>query len=164
MKKVSTYIYLFIFVGLIFFNITASLQSGSSSSGLSYTFTQAVINVINKIIPSISIDFDSFHVIIRKLVGHFGYFGFMAIFGGLTFYGFIQKSRLSVIISGIVGLKISFLSEAMQFMAIDRGPSLIDVLIDFSGYFIMTVIMFFIFNFIENKKKIERKKQENDLT
>ena len=53
-----------------------------------------------------------------------------------------------------IGLFVAAVDESLQFVSL-RGPSIIDVFIDFGGFFIMTVVFIAIFA-IRNKVKAKR--------
>ena len=54
-----------------------------------------------------------------------------------------------------IGLSVAFISEAMQFVTPGRYMSIIDVLIDYSGFVLFGGITYLIF-FLVNRKKEER--------
>lgn len=89
-------------------------------------------------------DIATFSYWIRKLVGHFGLFMAMSLFGTLTYLMFIKKKYISYPISFGVSLLLACLSEFIQVFAGSRGPSFKDVGIDMLGACIPFVIILFI--------------------
>jgi hypothetical protein len=100
-------------------------------------------------------DIATFSYWIRKLVGHFGLFMAMSLFGTLTYLLFIKKKYISYPISIGVSLFLACLSEFIQVFAGSRGPSFKDVGIDMLGAcipFIIILCIDLLIYFIKNKK------------
>jgi VanZ family protein len=128
-KKKISYLAVFIWMGAIFY---LSHQSGDSSGGLSSGITEMVLNMINTIFPSLKVDMDLFHHIIRKLA-HFTAYFILAI----LVINALRISNVSGFKSIIITLLISIIyaatDEFHQSFIPGRGPSIKDVFIDSFG-------------------------------
>lgn len=144
MKKYTMYqiVVLTIYIVLVLVFLIFSLQSGSSSSGLSSSITNVFCNIFN-----IENNKDIVEKIIRKLIGHFGYFLLMGIFSSLFLYSLKNTRFLYLFIINLsINLVVAFISEFLcQAIASNRCPSIIDVLIDYSGFMISCSIITFIY-------------------
>lgn len=89
---------------------------------------------------------------IRKGIGHFGLFLFLSIFGSFVYIYFPKRFYVGLIICMASGFLIAGISEIFQITANGRGPAFSDVLIDYSGYVIGTIIIYGIY-IIKNRKK-----------
>ena len=107
-------------------------------------------------------NYQSFSEFIRKSIGHFLLFLASGVFTYLTLYTFLinnKKKYLSLIITIGVGLFIAILSEVIQHFVPTRFGSIIDVLTDFGGFILGTLITFLVIYLIKRhkKKKLEKK-------
>ena len=150
--KIAKYIFLFLYIFSFGYHCLSSLQTGTESSNLSMSVTEVVIEIEEKVFHLEVTDVDRVHNNVRKLIGHFGYFGLISVFGFLCIYFFTQKERKTLIISSIVGAAMAITSELLQNFAPGRGPSFKDVLIDYGGYTLASLIMFLIVFLIVRKK------------
>ena len=107
-------------------------------------------------------DIVKFRYFVRKLVGHFGAFVILGVFASLTYYCFINRSKLLALsITIAAGLVVACGSELLQFIPNGRCPAFKDVLIDMAGYMCSTIILGLILylpDFIKriiNNKKVE---------
>ena len=79
---------------------------------------------------------------IRKGLGHFAAFFVLGVFGALTFALFLKRKWLALVISLVSGFGIASLTEFLQMLVPNRGPSFSDVLLDFYGFSLATVLTF----------------------
>lgn len=128
----------------VFFFFFLSLQSGSTSSNQSSFVTEAIIKIILIFNKNWQYDYDIVHNIVRKLIGHFGYSSMMGILGFLSWYFLRLKMTESLLINLIIGLFIASVSEILQMIPNDRGPSFGDLLINYMGYLSGLLIIFII--------------------
>ena len=129
------------------FVFSMSLETGEQSSAVSSRVSLSLYNIIGNIFPNNHIDFDTFHLYIRKLA-HITEFFILGVLWLSTFYLFKWNITLAI----FLGLLIASLDEGIQLFIVDRGPSLIDLLVfDFLGYLLGQgfVRLFFI-----NKNKV----------
>ena len=98
-------------------------------------------------------DFDKLHTNVRKLIGHFGYFGLIGTLGFIAIYLFTISVKKTFVFTSISGLIMASISECLQFFTKGRGPSIIDVFIDYSGYLVASFIVFIIIIFINRRRK-----------
>ena len=137
-----------------------SAMGSESSSSQSLSFTKLIVDIVTKIAPNSSIvqDQDKLHHIVRKVFGHFLFFGASGLFTTLTllFSGDVYKKRKmeTIIFSLSIGATIAAISEFIQIFTPGRAGMFTDILIDFSGYFLFTIIIYFVLFFI-NKSKME---------
>ena len=105
----------------------------------------------------------SFHTYVRKLVGHFSLFLALAIFSAVVYYRLAsllkpsKKLPLGIALSLGAGLITAGVSELLQsgIFVLDRGPSIADALLDFTGFLVGTAIYFIIY-IIYRKAKSKR--------
>jgi len=99
-------------------------------------------------------NFSNFQMIVRKALGHFSLFFVNGIFGFLTFYLFLKDNKLiKVIIASLsVGLFVASLSELIQRFIPGRAGTFTDVLINFSGYLVATLILLLITHLVLKRK------------
>ncbi len=94
---------------------------------------------------------------IRKSLGHYGAFLVMGIFALLTFVLFIKNHYLAAALTFVSGFSIAGLTELLQMITPNRGPSISDVLLDFQGFCTSVVpilVCFFAYwLFFEKEKK-----------
>lgn len=109
------------------------------------------------------LNFDDFHSFIRKFAGHLSLFLVTAIFGFLFFYTFFKEEKHKYIfglpITLLLGFMVAGISEWIQYYVPTRSGLFSDVLIDFLGYSVGTIlslliylIIYFIIRYIVKKK------------
>lgn len=100
---------------------------------------------------------------IRKTIGHALLFSIAEIFTLITLYIFMinKKWYLPVMLSLMIELFISSISEVIQSFIPDRQGTIIDVLIDFSGAILGALIVIGIFYLV---KLVKRKKEKPNVT
>ena len=161
MKKntILFYIFLVLAVAINVFIIVEGATAGDRSASQSFGFTQMFIDFVKTFAPDSPIvtDPDTTHAVIRKLVGHFGLFGVSGIITTVDFLlvkeALVNKKRIVIIGSLSVGLIVAFISELAQLFTPGRYFSMIDVLIDFSGYLLFGGITFTIFYLVYRHKE-----------
>ena len=138
--------------------IVLSATGGDRSGSQSLSFTKMIVDFINWIAPNSPIvqDQDKLHHIIRKLFGHFLLFGASGLFTTLTlvFSGDVFKNRKieTLLFSFSIGLTVATVSELIQIITPGRAGMFTDILIDFSGYLLFTILIYFVL-FLINKSK-----------
>lgn len=140
--------------------IVYSCFNGYRSSMQSSRVATVVENVVNTFNPTAvtNSNRDQFKGVIRKLVGHFGFFFVSGIFSTLSIYFLINKKKwykfYYLIPIGLgFGLFWASLSEIIQLLIPGRSGQFSDVMIDFLGYMITFLIVFLIIYLYEKKKK-----------
>ena len=120
--------------------------NGTNSASQSAGITQWLVSIIEKINPSSRFvtDPEWAHMVIRKLVGHFGLFGASGLFStiAMLLYKDVRFDKKMVVfaISEGSGLVLAFVSELIQLATPGRFFSIGDVFIDYSGYIIAVQI------------------------
>ena len=138
--------------------IVMSATGGDRSSSQSLNFTKMIVDFINWIAPNSPIvqDQGKLHHIVRKLFGHFLLFGASGLFTTLTliFDGDVFKNRKieTLLFSFSIGLTVATVSELIQIITPGRAGMFTDILIDFSGYLLFTILIYFVL-FLINKSK-----------
>ena len=119
------------------------------------------VNVIAK--EAINEDnFTDFHQFFRKFAGHFFLFLITAVFGMIFFATYFEdymKMYIYLPATLLIGFITAGLSELIQYFIPSRSGLMLDVGIDFLGYFIGTLIVFVITTIIFFIKK-KKNKQE----
>lgn len=99
-------------------------------------------------------NFSNFQMLVRKALGHFTLFFVNGVFGFLTFYLFLKDNKLIQIIIGSlsVGLFFASVSELIQRFVPGRAGTFTDVLINFSGYLVATLLLLLITYLVLKRK------------
>ena len=142
-----------IYLGLLITYIYFSLSNGDDSSNFSDNISKFIANTLNNMGANITPD-ENFHVIIRKLIGHFGYFVLIGI-SSFMFYNMLKNIKFifRIIIHFSMGFLFALFTEfGLQAIATNRGPSIVDTMIDFGG-FSVSIIAILIYFLIDHKKK-----------
>ncbi len=137
-----------------------SSATGTESGSISEPIAQALMNMIEKILP-VSIEaeqafFGICHVLVRK-VGHFAEF---MILGILTFSlarSYRLKKGLSALISGGYCMVYSITDEVHQLFVSERSGNFLDVFIDFSGALAGVGICYLVLCWCGKRKKKAKK-------
>ena len=150
-KYVALIIYI-ILVGVFYF---FTLSDGAKSSKESRFVTDVLLWFLRLItLKKVQFDYEVLHHITRKLVGHFGYNLILGVTGYFAVYGFKGLGKIALIISLLLGLFIASTGELLQFIPANRGPSFVDIMINFSGEVVGIVTTFLImFIIIKNRNK-----------
>ena len=114
--KITRIVFLIIYFALFTYHCLSSLQSASESSELSMGITEIVVKIIESFKQEVK-DVDKLHSIVRKVIGHFAYFGLIGLFGFLTYYFFTESLKYTLIFTTISGALMALESELLQFFA-----------------------------------------------
>ena len=155
-KEAAKWILFALAILLNAFIIINSCMNGNQSSAESGRVTNIIKNIINFFIHNAINDsnYETFHGVIRKLVGHFGLFLLDGVIVSWDIHFLIQKKWwIKLIISLSFGLLIAILTETIQLAVPGRAGSALDILIDYSGYIIGVGIILLIFLGINRHKK-----------
>ena len=153
LSRISVFYWIcaFIVAGLIFFFCA---QNGRDSADLS----SGILVFLTKTFPFLG-TVENAEYIIRK-IGHFTIFALESVFLSAAFYSTFSGKRANKKWILSILFVIAALSEAVQFLAEDRGPTVKDVIIDFSGA-ILGFVGYSIFYAIREKKISRRKKEDS---
>ncbi len=133
MKHISLLISL-ILTGLVF---SMSFLSGNDSASLSSGVTDVVYRILNNLIPNNQIEINNLHLFIRKSA-HISEYMIL----GASWFFTIKCWKKSLATLLVIGFVISSLDEAIQIFAIERGASIIDVIIfDYLPYCMISVLL-----------------------
>lgn len=125
----------------------------TSSDGSSFIY-DIIVNVINPPKPA-------FYLLIRKGIGHFGAFMILSLIAFGVIYFFFNRKIVGMIISLVVGFSLAGVTEIIQLSVKGRTGTFDDVLIDFSGYLVGTVITVVIFYLVIFIKLLVKRKDGN---
>lgn len=132
-------------VAFIFYNSSLSaVDSGTHSSSITV--------LINNILHSLSVDITISDFFVRKCAHFVEYF----VLGTLLFYTVLSysKSIAKSYITLIIGLIVASVDEFIQLFSVGRSPQLSDVLLDFCGVFVATVIFYSITKIAVSKREV----------
>lgn len=154
------FLVLYIFITIIVFY--KAFENAEQSTESSDKVTDTIVGAIDQITPgeeSITnkVDIEDIKVWVRKGIGHFGVFALLGIFTTLTYYFFIKKQYLSIIITILSGLLTAILSECIQLFSEGRVGSFADVILDFGGFiitFLITEVIIILFEKYKKKKVV----------
>ena len=131
-------------------------ESTKAAAGV-VEITEEVVNAVapGTVTPE---NYDSFTTIVRKVFGHFGLFVISGLLSSLAFYLSLSplkwsKHFINVIIGLSFGLIIGITTELIQLTVPGRSGEITDVLIDFSGYLLGSLIIALILFLILRKTK-----------
>lgn len=158
MRKLLHILFFILYIELSIFFIYQSSKNGNDSSSLSLI----VVDYINKILVSlnINVELDTLHNIVRKTIGHFGFFVMYSLVSYIFYYMFHKK--IFITLHFIIGLALAITSEFIfEANSVGRSASIYDVLIDYSGFLVGSIIMFIIlFLTKRHKNKVKITKME----
>lgn len=153
MKKynILKWIIFSIAVAINLFIIVNSCLTGEASTAASNSFIGGMSSTINAISPGSvnSSNKETFVMIVRKLFGHFGLFGLSSCFTTWACYLFLKDTKVKWFLwEGLISFGIGFfvagLTELIQLFIPGRSGSIIDVLIDATGYLIGVLLVILI--------------------
>ena len=145
-KVIVTAVLLGLTLSFIWINSCLTQDASGEESGNIYNFCLPILNFIfgEGVIT---------HAIFRKLA-HFSEFFLLGLEINYLYFliNGVKKERLAEVISA--GLFVAVIDESIQILS-KRGPAVVDVLIDYSGYILATAIFFcviFIAKLIKERK------------
>ena len=137
-----------------------AIESTKASQGV----VEVAEEVVNTVSPNTVTEenYDSFATLIRKAFGHFGLFAASGLLTSLALYLSLSpyswcKHYMNVMFSLVIGLFMGILTEMIQLSVPGRSGEAVDVLIDFSGYIVGTLIIgLILFSVIKKLRKSKR--------
>ena len=139
--------------------IMHSCLDAAESTKASSQVVEVVEEVVNTVRPDTitAENHDSFATFIRKAFGHFGLFAVSGILSSLALYLSLSpyewsKHYINVVFSLAFGLMMGIITETIQLAVPGRSGQVTDVLIDFSGYLLGTLILGLIIFLVLRKK------------
>ena len=128
--------------------IMHSCLDAAESTKASQGVVEVAEDVVNTVRPETITpeNHDSFASFIRKAFGHFGLFVVSGLLTPLALYLSLSpfswaKHYINVMFSLAVGLFMGILTESIQLSVPGRSGEIKDVLIDFSGYLLGTLVI-----------------------
>ena len=157
-NRIMKWVFLAFFIITSLTHFAFSLQRAEESSEVSKGVTEVVVEVINDVTNS-NITVEEAGGVVRKVIGHFMWFGLIGIFGYLTFRSFFFKKYYLTLAIGIPsGFVIAVISELLQMLSSGRSCEFRDMMIDLGGYltaFIVFIIVYMIIFLINKRKKTD---------
>ncbi len=142
------------------FYIVKSLENGQDSLSSSTSVAQGIAKIDEVITgKTVKVD-DNFRHLIRKYIGHYGYFVLFGIISILLYLSLPKlKHYIKIIINYSIGFIFAFMTEFLfQLNAKDRNPSFLDVMIDFGGF--VTLSSFIVLFYYIKRDSINYKKDQ----
>ena len=147
-------------VGMNAFIVLQSCLDGAQSTGssnIAANFFKAIINFFSPNAINEG-NWDSFCGVIRKLIGHFGFFAISGVLTTLSvdlwmhpYAAYRPYKPFIISLSG--GFFLAGLTELIQRFIPNRSGEFKDVLIDFGGYLLGAFLVFLVIMLIVTKKK-----------
>lgn len=135
-------------------------KKGQTNCLITCTSGDGKIKVFNVSIEIVNPPKASFYMLIRKGIGHFGSFLVLALIAcGVCCY-FFKNKNIFILISLVVGFSLAGTTEIIQLYVEGRTGTFSDVMIDFSGYLIGTIISFGLIYLIILIKTIKKRRRE----
>ncbi len=148
--KILAWLPAIFWMGLIFY---LSHQPATESSDLSSGVAEKIMNIIKKMIPNVSFDFEIFHHIVRKNAHFFAYLILgVLIISAINITSDIDDRGYRIIIQAIIICVLYAISdEVHQLFIPGRAGQVRDVMIDSAGatvgsagtYFLLKVYTYF---------------------
>lgn len=127
-----------------------SLMNANDSDNESDT----VLYIVNSIIHIFNLDITLVSHIIRKSA-HFIEFMVLGISFYFMYYSYKFSNLKRSILTILSGAFVAVIDELIQNFSVGRSCELRDMLIDFAGVLVSTLVLFIIFYFIDRKKKLK---------
>jgi len=130
------------------------LQTGGESSNTSQKVAEGVASAQEAITGKSVVVDDDYITIIRKALGHFGFFLIFGIVSAMLYLSlYTLKPFYRVSIHYVSGIELALISEFILEASSDgRGPSFKDVLIDCGGFIAISTIIILVWGIIKYKK------------
>lgn len=149
---------MFLSLSINVFILIEGATNGGDSSNQSLGITNWLIDIAKEVDPNGGFASDSnfAHVVTRKLFGHFGLFALDGILSTLMFVfmdEFMDRKKEIIISILMYGFFFAFVSELVQYFTPGRYMSMVDVLIDYSGYVILSAFTYLFSYFVIRKKE-----------
>jgi len=132
--------------GFIIFLAASSGEESAAQSGFVLDTLLAVLSWFDYVpTPEIT---ETLAYLIRKAIGHFGFFLVDGVFAYMTYHYFIKtkKTWLPLLIASAATLALAGISETIQLFASGRTGMLSDVIIDMAGAMIGISLTYWIAN------------------
>lgn len=142
---------------LIIVSAFMDAKKSTSESSWAADIVENVLNFFNKNAVN-DANRAEFHGVIRKLIGHFGLFFIDGVLSTFSVYFLLKNTKNNkhywlLTTSLSFGLLIAIISECIQLAIPGRSGEVLDILIDFSGYLLSSLIIYLIMFFNIYKKK-----------
>jgi VanZ family protein len=153
-NKILACVFGILYLILIIYFIKKSFENGETSTESSEAVANIIKNVLNKLFNANIEMTDNYLCIIRKLVGHFGFNVVLGVVSTLFYINLCLDKKITLLLHYIIGFVVAFSSEFLcEAFTSGRSASFYDVLIDYSGFILISTILFIIF-FVKKDKEI----------
>lgn len=163
--RIYQVVLLALYIFLMVFFIVKCLENGEKSTESSQVVVDVSAEVINTVRPSnpVNPESPSFQTMIRKLIGHYGFFTLLGLVSTLLYLSLPKpKHYIRIAISYVVGFSFAIISEfLLEGNTSGRGPSWSDVGIDSLGFITLSIIVVAIYYILLLKKGMKDNAKEN---
>ena len=164
--KYFRFVFIIFYIFILYLIFSFSLANAEKSTETSDKTTQIVIDVYDAVTPTKESvterhSMEDIKHFIRKAIGHFLLFASLGFFDSLIAIFFFKKKLAILLFSFLPGFFVALISEFLQTIAINRGPAISDVFLDYSGY-LSAVCIILLITFIIHKNKNKRRKVNDD--
>lgn len=152
-NKKRHYLVIFIYIACLCFFSWKCLETGEQSSESSNFVGEIIAKALHFLFNIKIVEDSNYSLIIRKLVGHYGFFVIIGFFSFFTYY-LIEKITLKkrYLIHFISGLSFALLTEfVFEFFTSGRGASIVDAGIDYLGFCTLSIPLA-VYYFIKRKE------------
>lgn len=123
-------------MGLIF---SFSAQQGSDSGALSGSIVSSLLNMWHALFPSVPLDVDTLHLLIRK-GAHFTVYFILGLLVANALSKSLKIGKMHFLVTIAICCLYAISDEVHQAFVPNRGPSAWDVLLDTTGSAVATFI------------------------
>lgn len=160
-KYILTIIFGLIYVSLMAFFTYKCLEDGNKSLQSSNKVAEVIKDVANDVFDANIKMEDSYITLIRKLVGHFGFFLVLGCSSILFYLSLRRGTIVTLMYHYIVGFMFALLSEfCFEGNTSGRTASFKDVMIDYSGFILISTIIVLVYYFVIKRRKVKYEKQK----
>ncbi len=154
-KIIVLVIFGILYIAMLAFFTKMCLETGEKSTESSNTVAKIVQSVLNTVFNAHIELTDNYLRLIRKLIGHFGYFACLGIVSIIFYLNMPIKLNIRIILHYVIALLFAFTTEFLLEGSTDgRSASINDVLIDYSGFILISTIILIIY--LINVKRLKK--------
>ncbi len=154
-KIIVLVIFGILYIAMLAFFTKMCLETGEKSTESSNTVAKIVQSVLNTLFNAHIELTDNYLRLIRKLIGHFGYFACLGIVSIIFYLNMPIKLNIRIVLHYVIALLFAFITEFLLEGSTDgRSASINDVLIDYSGFILISTIILIIY--LINVKRLKK--------
>lgn len=154
-RKFISFMAVIVWMSLLFF---LSSQPATESGALSRNVTQMIISFVQQIFPSVELDLQGLHGLVRKSAHFFGYFVLGLLVMTALGTSNIRGNR-RVVITLFICLAYAIADEIHQVFIPGRAGQVVDVIIDTSGS-LVGILIYLVFARLRKYSERENQRAE----